>query len=214
MADGCHPPPSAGARDRTGRRQPRPGDGIDRHLLRRATALCDGCRSPSSARPRRSCTPSRRRPAGTEWELVRVRGTVVDVRRYGQAWRAELRLADGTKVPDRRPGAGEHRGRVDHRRPGVGRSRASSDAPTRAPPRIADHRLVLPRSADPISTLALRPPTAGQAGGATHPTGAVGSSTGAASSPSGPPSTGRVCDRRGGRRAGQCRPTSSTSVGS
>ena len=52
----CHPSPSAGARDRSGRRQPRPGDGIDRHVLRRATALGDGsARRHRQGHARRAC---------------------------------------------------------------------------------------------------------------------------------------------------------------
>ena len=37
--------------------------------------------------------------AGVEWQLVRINGTVVDVKRYGQAWRAELALPSGTRIP-------------------------------------------------------------------------------------------------------------------
>jgi hypothetical protein len=37
--------------------------------------------------------------AGVEWRLVRIRGTIVDVKRYGQSWRAELALAGGRRVP-------------------------------------------------------------------------------------------------------------------
>jgi hypothetical protein len=37
--------------------------------------------------------------AGVEWQLVRVKGTVVDVKRTGQSWRAELALAGGARVP-------------------------------------------------------------------------------------------------------------------
>lgn len=122
--------------------------------------------------------------AGTEWELVRVQGTVVDVRRYGQAWRAELRLADGTKVPI----VGLARASIAVERIKEGQAGSIVGIIRRAYPSATDRRFaVLPRTKSDLD-LGAAPATTGQAGGATKPTSVVGSSTGAASS-SWPPST-------------------------
>ncbi|HEY8199572.1 MAG TPA: lamin tail domain-containing protein [Candidatus Limnocylindrales bacterium] len=118
---------------------------------------------------------------GTEWELVRVRGTVVDVRRYGQAWRAELRLADGTKVPI----VGLARASIAVELIKEGRAGSIVGLVRRAYPSATDRRFaILPRTKSDLD-LGAAPATAGQASGTSKPASAVGSSTGTPPSPSG-----------------------------
>ncbi len=121
---------------------------------------------------------------GSEWELVRVRGTVVDVRRYGHAWRAELRLADGTKVPI----VGLARAIIAVELIKEGQVGSIVGLVRRAYPSATDRRFaVLPRTKSDLDLGAVAA-TAGQASGGSKRTSAVGSSTGSAPSPSGPPS--------------------------
>ena len=183
--DGCHPPPSPGARDRAGGRQPRPGRPGSTGTYYGAPQLSATAQLAviGSATPAAHAL-SKAPGAGTEWELVRVRGTVVDVRRYGQAWRAELRLADGTKVPI----VGLARASIAVELIKEGQAGSIVGIIRRAYPSATDRRFaVLPRTRSDLD-LGAAPATAGRASGSTKPTSAVGSSTGATPSPSGPSS--------------------------
>ena len=113
-----------------------------------------------------------------------MRGTVVDVRRYGQAWRAELRLADGTKVPI----VGLARASIAVELIKEGQAGSIVGIIRRAYPTATDRRFaVLPRTRSDID-LGAAPATAGAAGGASKQTSAAASPNGTTSSPSGPPS--------------------------
>jgi DNA/RNA endonuclease YhcR with UshA esterase domain len=114
---------------------------------------------------------------GSEWELVRVTGTVVDVRRYGQAWRAELRLADGSTVPI----VGLARAGISVDRIREGQVGAIVGIVRRAYPSATDRRFaVLPRTRTDLDLSAGTKP--GQAAGASHP-----ASSGRASGSTGDP---------------------------
>ena len=91
------------------------------------------------SRPRvRHRSPSQRLEgapgASTEWRLVRVAGTITEVRRSGERWTAELATARGAKILAERP-----RGQRDRRAPrssraGRRRSPGSSSVRTRQQP--------------------------------------------------------------------------------
>jgi DNA/RNA endonuclease YhcR with UshA esterase domain len=114
-----------------------------------------------------------------EWRLVRVRGTIVDVRRSGQSWRAELRLSGGSTVPI----VGLERVKI-----GVGRVRQGATGSivgiVRRPyPTATDRRFaVLPRAASDIDLTSAngpsKPSTTGGSG--SHPSATGGSTSGAA----------------------------------
>ncbi len=111
---------------------------------------------------------------GAEWELVRVAGTVIDVKRSGQAWRAELRLADGTTVPI----VGLARAGIAVDRIREGQAGSIVGIVRRAYPSAKDRRFaVLPRSRADLDLGAAASKPA-QAAGASHGTSSGGGSGG------------------------------------
>ena len=127
---------------------------------------------------------------GAEWELVRVAGTVIDVKRYGQAWRAELRLADGTTVPI----VGLARAGIAVDRIREGQAGSIVGIVRRAYPSAKDRRFaVLPRSrADLDLGVAASKPA--QAAGASHATSSGGRSGGGSAPGSAGGSTSPTAD--------------------
>ena len=95
-----------------------------------------------------------RRPPGPahEWRLVRLTGTVTDVRKLGGRWRAELRMTGGrTAVIDGLAGAGIEASRVAE-----GRRVAISGIVRRPYPTAKDRRYaLLPRGIDDVVALRL-----------------------------------------------------------
>jgi hypothetical protein len=117
---------------------------------------------------------------GHEWRLVRLTGTVIDVRRLGDRWRAELRMAGGrTAVIDGLAGA-----RIDPTRVAEGRRVTLTGIVRRPYTTSRDRRFaVVPRSPDDIVVL-----------GSSRPDVAAGGDGGASGTPSDHATTGGTGD--------------------
>jgi hypothetical protein len=113
-----------------------------------------------------------------EWQLVRLSGTVLKVERLGDRWRAEIQLADGTKVPVQgQAGAG-----IPSTVVVAGKRMTVTGIVRRAYPSASDRRFaVLPRSG---ADLSIGPSGDGRSG-----TAAAGST-----SPAGQPAAGSGID--------------------
>ncbi len=109
-----------------------------------------------------------------EWQLVRITGSVVDVKRTGQSWRAELALANGTRVPI----VGLARAGIDVDRIKEGRRATIVGIVRRAYPSATDRRYaVIPRGRADIDL------AAGSSASGTSPSGGSAPSAGMTPSP-------------------------------
>jgi hypothetical protein len=110
-----------------------------------------------------------------EWQLVRLSGTILKVERLGDRWRAEIQLADGTRVPVQgQAGAG-----IPSTALVTGRKVTVTGIVKRPYPTASDRRFaVLPRGG---TDLAIGPSGAGAASGAAGAGGATSAGAAAGS---------------------------------